>query len=82
METDLELTTKQSNKIKRALKALEDVRKEVELTSNQHVMWYFEAEGDVCLMEGGTHTQDVAGSANQGMIIDSFHLPCYDCGGW
>ena len=79
-QTELTLTIKQSNKVKRALKALEEVRGEIDGLSENDVIWYFEAEGSIYLMDGDTH--DSAESANHSMIIGSWSLPNYDCGGW
>lgn len=76
----MELTQKQRNKIKRALKALEDVRSEVGSKSDNQVMWYIESGGDFNLMNGDSH--DERGDSSHENIIESFYLPNYDCGGW
>lgn len=53
---DIELTSKQHNKIKRAVKALNDVRDELQLENPDHdLMWYLEDCANLNLMEGESH---------------------------
>ena len=75
------LTVKQSNKIKRALKALEDVRKELDLQSDNEVNWYLEDGGNLNLIDGNSHTGRVC-DPNYGMVIGCFNLPNSSGGGW
>ncbi len=81
-QTELTLTTKQRNKIKRALKALEEVRKEVDTQCvvDGGVNWYVEDNDNFCLIEGHTHDREY--HPNIGMVIESFILPQSSGGGW
>jgi len=81
IETELYLTTKQRNKIKRALKALEEVRKEMDLQTELAVNWYLEDSNNLNLLEGDSHS-GIEGSANRGMVIELFNLPQSGGGGW
>ncbi len=81
-QTELTLTPKQRNKIKRALKALEEVRKEVDTQCvvDGCVNWYVEDNDNFCLIEG--HTHDDNDCPNKGMVIEHFILPQSSGGGW
>ena len=80
METKIHLTTKQKNKINRALKALEEVRSDVASTSDNFINWYLEDTANLHLMDGDSH--DDKGSALQGMSIDCFFMNAASGGGW
>jgi hypothetical protein len=81
-QTKLTLTTKQSNKVKRALKAIEEVRKEVDAQCvvDGGVNWYVEDNDHLYLMDGYTH--DDKCRANHGMVIAHFAMPHASGGGW
>ena len=74
------LTSKQRNKIKRAIKALNDVRQELEKENpTTDISWYHES-GYLNLIDGETHKPN--GNADQDSLIDSFPLDRSDGGGW
>ena len=79
-ETQIVLTTKQRNKVNRALKALEEVRAEVDLEAENRVAWYLEDCGNLNLMDGDSHNEH--GDGNHGMVIYTFDLPYSGGGGW
>ena len=78
----IELTSKQRNKIKRAVKALNDVRRELENENGDcDVQWYLEDNDNLNLMSGNSH--DGNGSASrQDRVIDTFYLESSSGGGW
>ncbi len=84
--TDIVLTPKQKSKIKRAVKALNDVRKEVEQTNEcepEGILWYLEDSGNLCLMDGLSHDSDQYGDPpRQHAVIDIFDLDKSSGGGW
>ncbi|MEZ9709384.1 hypothetical protein AB4254_11950 [Vibrio breoganii] len=78
--TEITLSSKQCAKIKRALKALEEVRKEVDLESDEAVRWYLEDSGNLNLMTGDSH--DDSGSPNFDAVIEHFEFPESTGGAW
>lgn len=82
LQTELYLSTKQRNKVRRALKALEEVRVEVQELSQLEINWYLEDSSNLNLMEGETHDTTFRGAANIGMIIGGFEFPHSSGGGW
>jgi hypothetical protein len=81
--TELVLTAKQTNKIKRALKALEEVREEMDMQSDVKggVNWYIEDCGNLHLMDGCTHCDN--GDPNHGLIVgDVFNFNQSSGGAW
>lgn len=80
----IELTTKQRSKIKRAVKALNDARKEIELdNAGSDINWFLEDCGNLNLMNGNTHDLgNNNGSANYGNVIEVFDLDNAGGGGW
>lgn len=79
--SDIQLTTKQASKVERAIKALNDVRREVEKTSGTSITWYLEDSENLHLMEGESH-DDQMGSARYDAIIESYCLDNSGGGGW
>ena len=74
------LTSKQRNKIKRAVKALNDVRRELEQENPENVISWYHESGNLNLIDGETHKPN--GDANQDSVIDLFTLDRSDGGGW
>lgn len=78
---DVELTPAQKRKIKRAIAALNDVRREVQRDNPDHyINWYLESGGNLNLMEADSH--DRGGSPQHDKVIDSFCLDNSGGGGW
>ncbi len=84
--TSIVLTPKQRAKIKRAVKALNDVRKEVEQTNKcepEGILWYLEDSENLNLMDGMSHDNGVYGEpSRQHAVIDVFNLDKSSGGGW
>ena len=80
--TTVELTTKQSNKVKRAMKALDDVWEEVakENPDLPELHWYVEAEGSLNLMS--EYSNDMKYGGGYDHIIENWNFRHLDCGGW
>lgn len=79
--TEIALTPKQKAKIKRALKALEDVRSEVNAESSDgDVSWFLEDNGNLNLMEGDSHDEDC--KARHDAVIAVFDFNASSGGGW
>jgi hypothetical protein len=79
---DIELTTKQHNKIKRAVRALNDVRNELQKDNPNYLMqWYLEDGNNLNLMEGESH-EGVAGVPQYDRVIDTYELKSASGGGW
>lgn len=74
------LTTKQTAKIKRALKALEDVRQEVASETGGDIQWYLEDCGNLCLMNGNSHDENQ--NPRQDAIIEIFNMKSASGGAW
>lgn len=83
----IEITPKQRAKIKRALKALEDVRNEIStapnntVNSDEGINWYFEDGGNLILMNGPSHSGLTATSQHDN-AIETFDFPKSSGGGW
>jgi hypothetical protein len=81
------LTTKQRSKIKRAIKALNDVRRELQNDNNDcDVQWYLEDSGNLNLMSGDSH-DETSGSgygdtSRQDRVIAIFDLDNAGGGAW
>ena len=84
MVSGIELTTKQRAKIKRSIKALNDVRKEIELNNvGSDINWFLEDCGNLNLMNGNTHDLGSNhGGANFEGVIEVFDLDSAGGGGW
>lgn len=79
---DIELTSKQLSKIRRAVKALNDVRQELQNDNPDYNMnWYLEDENNLNLMEGESH-EGIAGIPQHDRVIDCFELKNASGGGW
>ena len=77
---NVETTTKQYNKIKRAVKALNDIRKEIQLEyPDYEIQWYVENDGNLHLMEGSSHSHE---SPNYDKVIETFYIDSCDVGAW
>lgn len=75
------LTKSQLRKIKTSVKALNDVRQELQSENpNFNINWYLEDSGNFCLMEDETHDDD--GNARQDRVIEIFNLDNSSGGGW
>ena len=76
------LTSKQRNKIKRAVKALNDVRRELQSENDEcDIQWYLEDNDNLNLMAGNSH--DGNGSeSRRDRVIDTFYLEASSGGGW
>lgn len=76
----IELTSSQYRKIERAVKALNDVRSEIQKQNpSMAINWYLEAQGNLNLMEDKSHVDD---SPNHDAVIDLFYLDNSSGGGW
>ena len=81
------LTSKQRGKIKRAVKALNDVRRELDNENGDcNVQWYLENSGNLNLMSGDSH-DETSGSgygdtSRQDRVIALFDLEYSGGGGW
>ena len=84
--TSIKLTSSQRAKIKRAVKALNDVRADVERTNEtepEGIHWYLEDAGNLNLMDGMSHDSDKYGEpSRQHAVIDVFDLEKSSGGGW
>jgi hypothetical protein len=85
--SDVVLTTKQRNKIARAVKALNDVRREIDSeNSDCDVQWYLENSGNLNLMSGDSHDDDSGSgygdTSRQDRVIALFDLHMASGGGW
>ena len=78
------LTSKQRNKINRAIKALNDVRKELDNDNGDcDVQWYLEDCGNLNLMSGDSHEGIGNGdTSRQDRVIATFNLDSSGGGGW
>ena len=80
--SDIELTTKQRNKITRACKALDDVRKELQAENpGAYINWYLEDSANMNLMNEESHDTDT-GKAMPDRVIELFYIPHASGGGW
>ncbi|MGL4355145.1 MULTISPECIES: hypothetical protein [Aeromonas] len=78
---DVELTPAQKRKIKRAIAALNDVRRELQQENpDYYINWYLEDNDSLNLMEGDSH--DRHGDAQQDKVIEHFCLDNSGGGGW
>lgn len=78
---DVELTPAQKRKLKNAVKALNDVRRELQRDNpDYYINWYLEDNDNLNLMEGDSHDRD--GTARQDKIIEFFNLDNSGGGGW
>jgi len=79
--SDIELTAKQHNKIKRAVKALNDVRAEVQQENpDNDINWYLEDTANFNLMSGLTHDDQYNALPNN--IIEVYDLHEASGGAW
>ena len=79
------LTSKQRNKIKRAIKALNDVRRELQSENGEcEIQWYLEDSNNLNLMSGDSHneTRRNNGAPMKDRVIDLFYLEMSSGGGW
>lgn len=77
------LTTKQKRKIQRALKALDEVRVELQRENpDNYINWYLEDCGNFLLLEKQSHTEDFNLSARHDAVIEHFNLEEASGGGW
>ncbi len=80
--SEIELTTKQRNKIKRACKALDDVLKEVQSENPDfNILWYLEDSSNWHLMEDESHS-GLSGEPRHDRVIDTFWIDAASGGGW
>jgi len=77
----IQLTAKQLSKIKRAIKALNDVRKEIQHNNpDNDINWYLEECNNLNLMEEQPHNEML--KAQHDSVIDVFELDDASGGGW
>jgi hypothetical protein len=80
------LTSKQRNKINRAIKALNDVRRELDNENGDcDMQWYLEDCGNLNLMTGDSHDDTGHGTGygrRQDLVIAMFDLEYSSGGGW
>lgn len=78
---DVVLTPAQRRKLKMAVTALNDVRRELQQDNPDHyINWYLEESDGLNLMEGDSHDRD--GVAQMDKVIESFSLDYSAGGGW
>ena len=78
----IKLTIKQRNKIKRAVKSLNEVLDEIQVDNpDKYINWYLEDTANFNLMEGDSHTGD-SQSPNTDAVIECFDLELASGGGW
>jgi hypothetical protein len=78
---NIELTAKQHNKIKRAVKSLNDVRSEIARENPYaNINWYLEDNDNLNLMEAESHTEGE--KANHDAVLYCYDLKCAGGGGW
>jgi hypothetical protein len=84
--SNITLTTKQRSKIKRAIKALNDVRQELQNENGDcEVQWYLEESGNLNLMSGDSHVFsncDVDEDSRQDRVIELFEFENATGGAW
>jgi hypothetical protein len=85
--SNVTLTTKQRNKIKRSVKALNDVRQELQKdNADCDVQWYLEDSDNLNLMSGDPHDDSGRSEGGHGRrqdrVIDTFYLELSSGGGW
>jgi hypothetical protein len=81
--SNITLTTKQRSKIKRAIKALNDVRQELQNENGDcEVQWYLEDSGNLNLMTGDSHDFSGDCDSRQDRVIGLFELDMSSGGGW
>jgi hypothetical protein len=82
--SDIELTSKQHRKIKNAVKALNDVRAELQKENpDTHINWYLESSDNLNLMDGDSHdTSFNDGNQLYDNVIELYDLKCASGGGW
>lgn len=77
----IKLTPKQRAKIKRAVKALNDVREELASDNpDQYLHWFLEDINNLNLMEDDSHDEHL--HPNQDAVIELFELDMASGGGW
>ena len=77
----IELTNAQDRKIKRAIKALNDVRAELASDNpDNYVNWYLEDNENLNLMNGDSHSGQ--GVPNYDNVIGLYNLKMASGGGW
>jgi ferric iron reductase protein FhuF len=80
--SDIELTSKHFNKIQRALKSLNDVRKEIQMQNQGcDINWFLEDSNNLNLMDGDSHSEQ-RGEALYENVIYCFTLNNSSGGGW
>lgn len=80
--SEVELTAKQLNKIKRCVKGLNDVLAELQKDNPDNEMnWYLEDSANLNLMSGPSHSEMML-KANYHNVVDCFQLYYAGGGGW
>lgn len=75
------ITARQKAKIEKAIKALNDVRSEIQFKNpDNDIQWYLEDCGNLHLMEGDTHNN--LGNAQKDRVITHDILENSSGGGW
>lgn len=80
--SEFELSKKQKAKISRAIKSLNDVRREFEIDNPDapSVSWYLEDSENLNFMSDASH--DDKGNANYDAVLGLWNLDGADGGGW
>ena len=79
---EIELTNKQDSKIKRAVKALNEVRAELQKDNpDNNINWYLEAGDNFNLMEDESHDECMS-TARHDRVIKEYQLKNASGGGW
>jgi hypothetical protein len=82
---EINLTKAQKDKITKAIKALNDVRKELQKQNpDKDINWYLEDSDNLNLMEEESHKESGGNgfNANYDAIIHTFNLDNSSGGGW
>ena len=79
--SDIELTTKQRNKIIRCVKGLNDVLAELQKENpDNYINWYIEDSDNLNLMKDMPHDESCIAKPQN--TIELFNLDCSSGGGW
>jgi hypothetical protein len=81
--SNIKLTASQRAKIKRCVKGLNDVRREIqEENLSIKINWYLEDNDNLNLMGGQTHTDDSSYHPQYENVIEHFTLEVASGGAW
>jgi hypothetical protein len=82
---EITLTKAQKDKIKKAIKSLNDIRDELQVQNpDKYINWYLEDSNNLNLLENESHKESGGNgfAADYDTIIDTFNLWHSSGGGW